>query len=85
MNVAPENSGLLNLHSILGADLARELATHDHGSGLYIGLNPGALSDNQRIWGKDFSPKGAADAHSPQKAQFAFELAPGLDDPRNRG
>lgn len=64
----------MNLDAVTRPDAAAELAADDDGSGFDLSLDPGALTDDQRIGRVDFPAEHSANPDSALKAELAFEL-----------
>src|SRR3989338_5120539 len=80
-DLALERRGAMNLHPVLGPDVAVHLAAHHDDAGVDFALNPGALADDQRVGRENLSTEHSVDADSPVKTKFSFEFTPLINNP----
>src|SRR4051794_32324445 len=78
-DIAPKNSGPMDLHAMLRADISGHFAADDDRTGVDLPMNPGPLAHDQGVRGVDFPAERAADPYGALKAELSLEFAPVID------
>jgi hypothetical protein len=66
---------MMNLYSVLSANVPVHFATNDNDARLDLAADSRTLADDKRIWSENFSPKHATNADCALKAKLSLELA----------
>lgn len=82
-DVAPEDGRPVDFHPLLRTNASADLSADDDGSSFDFAADPCSFSDDQRVRGKDLSPKDTADPHRALKTKLPFEFTTSIDNACN--